>query len=75
MTAPETMTKKQRQNAAKREAEKAAKADAEAERLARLARHKRELEHSRINEQFSQGKKPSGGMWAAVDDNGHLVFQ
>ncbi|VDC06064.1 unnamed protein product [Peniophora sp. CBMAI 1063] len=44
-------TKKQRQNAAKRDAQKAAKEEAERERLARLAKHKRELERVR-SEQF-----------------------
>ena len=44
-------TKKQRQNAAKRDAQKAAKEDAERERLARLAKHKRELERVR-SEQY-----------------------
>ena len=40
-------TKKQRQHAAKRDALKAAKEDAERDRLARLAKHKRELERVR----------------------------
>lgn len=72
-----TETKRQRQNAAKREAQKTAKADAETERLATLARHKRELEKARIEEQYAQkpGKKsPSGGATASVDDRGHLVW-
>jgi len=68
-------TKKQRQNAAKREAQKVAKAEAEAERLATLARHKRELEKTRIAEQYAQksGKKSSNAT-ASVDDRGHLVW-
>lgn len=49
-------SKRQRQNAAKRDAQKAAKASAEAERLATLAKHKRELEKAKMAEQFS-GKK------------------
>ncbi|THH17841.1 hypothetical protein EW146_g3056 [Bondarzewia mesenterica] len=54
----ESMTKKQRQNAAKREAQKAAKQDAEAERLAVLSQHKRELENTKMTEQFaSKGKR------------------
>ena len=69
------MTKKQRQNLAKREAQKAAKAEAEAMRQATLAQHKRELEKERIKEQFSQSKKPSGGMRATVDSKGHMVFE
>ena len=44
-------TKKQRQNAAKRDAQKAAKEEAERERLAKLAKHKRELERVR-SEQY-----------------------
>jgi hypothetical protein len=69
-------TKKQRQNAAKREAQKAAKADAESERLATLARHKRELEKTKIAEQYAAQKsgKKSGTGTASVDDRGHLVW-
>lgn len=74
-SAPETITKKQRQNLAKRDAQKAAKAEAEAERQATLAKHKRELERARMAEQYAQGKKHSGGMKAAVDAKGHLVFE
>ena len=73
-TAPETLTKKQRQNLAKREAQKAAKVDAENERLATLAAHKRELERKRIAEQYAHSKKPGGGQKAAVS-GGHLVFE
>ncbi|RPD58896.1 hypothetical protein L226DRAFT_553825 [Lentinus tigrinus ALCF2SS1-7] len=74
--APETLTKKQRQHAAKREAQKAAKADAEAERLATLAQHKRELERARMVEQAKSSKKTTGGgMSAYVDENGKLVWQ
>ncbi|KAI0369822.1 hypothetical protein BV20DRAFT_967507 [Pilatotrama ljubarskyi] len=76
LKAPETLTKKQRQHAAKREAEKAAKAQAEAERLATLAKHKREVERARIAEQAKASKKQaSGGMSAYVDENGKLVWQ
>jgi hypothetical protein len=76
MKAPETLTKRQRQNASKREAQKAAKADAEAERLATLSKHNKELEKAKMAEQFSgKGKgKTSGGMSASVDDNGKLVW-
>ena len=74
--APETLTKKQRQHAAKREAEKAAKAEAEAERLAMLAKHKRELERARMAEQAKTSKNTTGGgMSAYVDENGKLVLQ
>jgi len=76
--APETLTKRQRQNAQKRENEKAGKADAEAERLARLAKHKRELEKAKMVEQYagkSGVKSPSGGMTATVDERGKLVWE
>ncbi|KAG5219593.1 Zinc-finger double-stranded RNA-binding [Salix suchowensis] len=54
--APESLTKRQRQNASRREAEKAAQAEAEADRLARLAKHKSELERTRVKEQLA-GRK------------------
>ncbi len=74
-TDPESLTKKQRQHAARREAQKAAKVEAEAERLATLAKHKRELEKAKIAEQTKASKKtPSGGMSAYVDENGKLVW-
>lgn len=70
------MTKKQRQNLAKREGQKAAKAEAEAQRQAALTKHQRELEKERIKEQFAQqSKKTSGGMRATVDSKGHMVFE
>ncbi|TRM56887.1 hypothetical protein BD626DRAFT_512761 [Schizophyllum amplum] len=72
----DTLSKRQRQNAKKREAEKASKADAEAERLATLAKHKRELEKTRMMEQYAKGKgKQSGGMTATVDEHGKLVWE
>jgi hypothetical protein len=71
-SAPET--KKQRQNAARREAQKAAKAEAEAERLATYARHKKEQEKVKIAEQYAQKKTPGAGASASVDDRGHLVW-
>ncbi|KAL0955265.1 hypothetical protein HGRIS_004155 [Hohenbuehelia grisea] len=58
--APETLTKKQRQNANKREAQKQAKAEADAERLATLAKHKREVERARMNEQATQRNAKTG---------------
>lgn len=77
--APETLTKRQRQNAGKRESQKAAKAEGEAERLATLAKHKRELEQVRMAEQFgakgAKGKAASGGMKATVDEGGKLVWE
>jgi hypothetical protein len=51
----------ERQNAAKREAQKAAKASAEADRLATLAKHKRELERTKMLEQFASGGGGKGG--------------
>ncbi|TFK24052.1 hypothetical protein FA15DRAFT_619886 [Coprinopsis marcescibilis] len=70
-------TKKQRQNAQKKEAQKATKVAAEEERLAALARHKRDLERLRIAEQASKpaGKTVSGGMKASVNENGKLVWE
>ena len=77
--APETLTKRQRQNASKREVQKAAKAEGEAARLATLAKHKREAEQARMAEQFrgkgSTGKMASGGMKATVDERGKLVWE
>jgi LmbE family N-acetylglucosaminyl deacetylase len=71
------LNKKQRQNAKKREVTKAAKAEAEAQRLAALAKHKQQLERERTIEQLSKSrsKAPSGGMNASVDDNGKLVWE
>ncbi|KAI6044385.1 hypothetical protein EDC04DRAFT_2561386 [Pisolithus marmoratus] len=76
-SADRTLTKKQRQNAKKREVLKVAKADAEASRLEGLAKHKRELERQRIIElsRSGGGKRPSGGMQAVVDDRGKLVWE
>lgn len=77
--AAETLTKRQRQNASKREAQKAAKVQGEAERLTILTKHKRELEHARMAEQArgkgSSGKTASGGMKATVDERGKLVWE
>lgn len=74
----DAQTKKQRQNAAKREAAKASKAETEAERQARLQAHKRALEKERIAEQYAKpapGKgKESGGMTASVNEKGSLVW-
>lgn len=71
------MTKRQRQNARKRELVKSAKAEAETARLQGFAKHQRELERLRIIEQSRQGggKRPSGGMQATVDDRGKLVWE
>lgn len=76
-SADRAMTKKQRQNAKKREILKVAKAEAEAIRLEGLATHKRGLERQRIIElsRSGGGKRPSGGMQAVVDDRGKLVWE
>jgi hypothetical protein len=47
--------------------------------LATLAKHKRELERTKMLEQFAsggggKGGKTSGGMKASVDGNGKLVW-
>jgi hypothetical protein len=77
-SAPETgPTKKQRQNAAKREAEKNSKAEAEATRLAQLAKYKKEQDKAKMDEQYKGqkgGKTLSGGMKASVDASGSLVW-
>ncbi|KAG6860824.1 hypothetical protein C0995_007155 [Termitomyces sp. Mi166 len=75
--APETLTKRQRQNAARREAQKVMKEEAEHERRATLARHQRELENERMKEQArgKGGKKVSGGMMAVVSESGKLVWE
>lgn len=68
------MTKRKRQNIARQEAQKADKQAAEAERLAKLARHKREMEKVKIDEQWKHSGKKSGGMAASVDEKGGLVW-
>jgi uncharacterized Zn finger protein (UPF0148 family) len=52
--APETLTKRQRQHTAKREADKALKADSEIARQARLAKYRRDQERERMAEQQSR---------------------
>ncbi|KDN43241.1 hypothetical protein RSAG8_06208, partial [Rhizoctonia solani AG-8 WAC10335] len=75
---PSAMSKKQRQNAAKREAAKASKNEAEDERVAKLQAHKRALERERIAQAYAKpapGKgKASGGMTASVNEKGSLVW-
>ncbi|PVG02021.1 hypothetical protein CPB86DRAFT_726602, partial [Serendipita vermifera] len=68
------LTKKQRQNAARRESDKLAKAAAEEERRARLERHNKQLERARIDEQY-RGNGPSGGMRATVTPSGSLAWE
>lgn len=76
------VTKRQRQNAKKKEAAKAAKEAEEAERLGRLSAHKRQQERIRMNEQSSGGsnrsnksKEVSGGMKASIADDGKLIWE
>ncbi|CAE6468971.1 unnamed protein product [Rhizoctonia solani] len=75
---PSAPTKKQRQNAAKRDATKSAKAEAEEDRVAKLQAHKRALERERIAQAYAKpasGKgKASGGMTASVNEKGSLVW-
>jgi hypothetical protein len=74
--APEALTKKQRQNAKRNQMLKEAKADAEAERQAKLAERRRALEREQIINQSRRGggKQTSGGMQATVDSRGKLVW-
>jgi hypothetical protein len=74
--APETLTKKQRQNAKRNQMLKDAKADAEVERQAKLAERRRALEREQIIDQSRRGggKQTSGGMQATVDSRGKLVW-
>ncbi|KAG0698089.1 hypothetical protein DFH29DRAFT_984034 [Suillus ampliporus] len=73
---PEGLTQKQRQNAKRNQALKAVKADAEAERQAKLAERKRAREREQLIDQSrgGGGKQISGGMSASVDSRGKLVF-
>jgi len=70
MRAPEVMNKKQRQNKARRDAEKAARNEGEQERLERYSQHKKELERTRIDEMYQKGKQLSGGMSMSVGNSG-----
>ena len=72
-TAPETVTKRQRQNKAKREAEKSAKLDAEAERRKTLEKHQKDLEKTRIDEQWRNRGKTNDSV-ASVSEKGSLVW-
>ncbi|KAF8511813.1 hypothetical protein BU17DRAFT_96872 [Hysterangium stoloniferum] len=76
---PETLTKKQKQHAARRDAVKTAKADIEKDRLARQEKHRREAEKARIEEQYGHSKggrrKVAGGMNGYVSAEGKLVFE
>ncbi|KAJ6501209.1 hypothetical protein C8R47DRAFT_1109155 [Mycena vitilis] len=65
-----------KKNAKRKEAEKAAKAAAEEERLAALAKHRRGVEGERMAAQQKSAGNPkvSGGMSASVDAGGRLVW-
>lgn len=77
-------TKLQKKNAKKSEANKAAKAEEETERLGRLAMHKKDLEREKINAIYNQSQKKgstgtgqtsgSVGGTATVDAKGNLVW-
>ncbi|KAG1817271.1 uncharacterized protein BJ212DRAFT_1270875 [Suillus subaureus] len=73
---PQALTKKQRQNAKRNQMLKDAKAEAEADRLTKLAEHRRALEREKIIDQSRRGggKQTSGGMQATVDSRGKLVW-
>ena len=75
-SASEPLTKKQRQNAQKREKMKESKAIQDQQQAAALARHKREQLGARIAEQVKKnpGKTLSGGMSSSVDADGKLVW-
>jgi len=66
----ESLTKKQRQNQAKREAQKAAKAAEQREQAKALGAHRKGLEKARIEELHKQGKQLSGGMSMSVGNSG-----
>lgn len=68
--ASETLTKRQRQNQAKRAAQKATRAEAEQQRLETLARHRKDSEQARIQEIYQKGKQLSGGMSMSVGNSG-----
>ncbi|KAG2033394.1 hypothetical protein BDR03DRAFT_967712 [Suillus americanus] len=72
----QALTKKQRQNAKRNQMLKDAKTEAEAERLTKLAEHRRALEREKIIDQSRRGggKQTSGGMQATVDSRGKLVW-
>nr|ODO02501.1 hypothetical protein L204_01237 [Cryptococcus depauperatus CBS 7855] len=73
-------TKGQKKNAKKAQVKKAQREAEEADRLKRLAMHKKELERERINELYTAHKKPqasrdhSTGAKASVTTNGKLVW-
>lgn len=78
---PPELSKDQRRREARKEAQKQAKAEAEADRLKRLASHKKEQEKARMDEIDRLAKltgksgKVSGGMTAVVQKDGRLVWE
>ncbi|RXW20476.1 hypothetical protein EST38_g5376 [Candolleomyces aberdarensis] len=72
---PAALTKQQRKNAKRKEAEKATKVAVREDQEAAFRKHKRELEKARMVEQASSRKATSGGMKAVVDGNGKLVWE
>lgn len=73
-TAPGDMSKKQRQNAKKRDAAKAAKVEGERDRVNLLRGHKSELERMRMIEQATGRGKESKGQVASLDAKGKMVW-
>ena len=70
----DSQAKNAKKNAKKKEAVKAVKAANEAARQAALAKHRREQEAARIEEQLKTKSKQSGMMSASVNDKGQLVW-
>ncbi|KAH9000139.1 hypothetical protein EDB92DRAFT_1829551 [Lactarius akahatsu] len=66
-TAPQLQTKKQRQNAQKREALKEAKRERDTQQQAALASHKRELEGVRRVDQAATPSKRTGSRYDSLD--------
>lgn len=69
-----SQTKKQRQNAAKAQAKKAEKEAMEADRLAKLAQHKKQVETERMKEFYKKqpnaSSAPASSQWTSVS-SGH----
>jgi hypothetical protein len=63
---PQQQTKKQRQNAQKREAQKEAKRERDAQQQAALSSHKRELEGARRVDQAATSSKRTGSRYDSL---------
>ncbi|KAI3615526.1 hypothetical protein WG66_011825 [Moniliophthora roreri] len=72
--APETLTKKQRQNKARREAEKAAKSEFNAQQERTLAQNRAKRIEEEYKQQNMSKKTVSGGMSASIDSRGKLIW-